>query len=547
MERINLSCSGCGQTLATDSQSAGKQVRCPKCQTILNVPTTRSAGSAATKVKQPATRSPRSADSTVIACGSCKKKLSVKLLDKPSTVVCPGCQSTLRLPVRKSHSNQPAKQPNRPTPQSAVSRSATQSVDRGSSARHPTRPAVKSSAKSSPVQSSPVQRPIPSGADSPSGTGGTGKTAAAAFASPPNDSPLDFSAADSSTGGFASDAFTASGQSPSGSQFGSPFNAGGFPASAGPPQRMGIPAAAGSSGFAAWLLSHKTVVAVAALTLLSLLIGIFNPPTLIMTGIHFPIALIVIGGLFLPRQHMVDKVMGAVGAQAAGYGAGGIALLLLAFFAKVGSRIFRRSQRQGSGDLSNVFDASVVTGIVTALVIMAVGIAVTVYLWKRIGIFRTLAYGYIAEMSLLCGILLLGTVAQAKHDSDVARRRADMEAQMRQMEEESLARIERSRSGRATRRPGNGYRPPSGSFIQAEPGQVLVTVTHTPGLAIESTLDQLSGLSEVGDIERRAKTMGQSLLVVDFDGDPQALADKIDFARVLLVNRRHRSIRLHVR
>ena len=525
MERINLPCSGCGQTLAANAQSAGQQVRCPKCQAINLVPKPNTTPDAKPKPRSGTsglarTAGPSASESKVVSCGKCQKRLSVRLLDKPSSAICPVCQSTLRLPARQNQPPSPSVRGAATTqPKTARSQSASSAIAAGGS---PTPAAASNAAATQPRPTATVAKsPFES---SPPTASTTGQAAAV--------DP--FSAADEGAGAF---------------DFGTA--GGGFSATpaATPQRRPTNTAGKSNAGFVAWMKSHKTILAVGGVTVLALLASIFSPPTLVWTGMHVLIAAVIIIGLLLPRKHIVDKVLNAFGAQAAGLGAGGVALVVLAFFYKFGMRILRRSQRASSRDWSNAFDSSTVTAMVTAFIVIALVITVTIFLWKRIGIFRTLAYAYLAELSFVSVIVLLGTMAQARHDAGVAQRRAEMEAEMDRMQQQADEQMRRHAQGRAQRSRTMTSPPPGAVRISttAQPGQVLVGVSHPPGFSTDAITEQLKSLTGAADLETRTIDPGLTHFILDFADEPKALADQITFGNVMYVDPIGRSIRVFAR
>ncbi len=145
---------------------------------------------------------------------------------------------------------------------------------------------------------------------------------------------------------------------------------------------------------------HRWVTAIVVLNLLALLCCIIFPPLIVIVLFSLPVAAVIVGLLFVPRQHTIKRFVGATGAQMLGAGGGGV-LLVLAISAKAILRASRRAQNNPNMDLNNISEV-----LPTILGIALFGV-VFIFLWRYIGVARVMAAGYCAALAVA---VLMGVI-----------------------------------------------------------------------------------------------------------------------------------------
>jgi hypothetical protein len=155
-----------------------------------------------------------------------------------------------------------------------------------------------------------------------------------------------------------------------------------------------------------WMNGHRWVTIVAGLNLIALTSCILVPPALLAVMPSMVLGLVIIGLLFIPRQHILERLAAAIGSQASSAGAGGI-LLIVALAVLKG---FNRIQRNDKLDFSGFADPSNLGIIMGALVLPVCILAVFFVLWRYIGLMRVAAAGYSLWMSLLILVIVVGGI-----------------------------------------------------------------------------------------------------------------------------------------
>ena len=234
--------------------------------------------------------------------------------------------------------------------------------------------------------------------------------------------------------------------------------------------------------------------------------------------------MLLAGALFLPRLHIIDRISEAIGGQAAGMGAGGIALLVMLGMIKIGLRASRRINRNDNLDFSG-FDPSSIGSIIVAGVIMIACAGLFIFLWKQFGVVRVLAAGYVVEMVLFMPIFFAGGILTKRKEAEF-RREAD----------EALERLNDpdfmkppTFSG-----PRPMVRPPVSPF--ADSSVIRITVSHGPNAdpdEVKSTLLECLGKS---DCETASRGSFSTEFILDDDRSPKEVAKLIDFGRVMFAS-----------
>lgn len=283
-----------------------------------------------------------------------------------------------------------------------------------------------------------------------------------------------------------------------------------------------------------WIAGHRLCSAIIAINVIAMLSSIFLPQMLVVCAYQVPIGLAIAGALFLPRFHLVERVSKAIGAQMAGIGVGGVLLLILAGLAKAGLRISRKASRNENLDFSG-FDLSSLGSIAMSLIITCSVIALIIFMWKRFGIVRVIASGYLLEMSLLSMLLIVGGALRSHQDAAMDRRHdeamARMQTHMRVPPHMESPTMPMNRPGRG----GPGA---------ASPTEIRVIVMHSIETDVEEIRSQL--LERAGNPGCETKRMGRGMteFVLQDSRAPGELAGLIDFGHVLFVNPIDRSIRV---
>lgn len=163
-----------------------------------------------------------------------------------------------------------------------------------------------------------------------------------------------------------------------------------------------------------WVNQHRWVTLIAVLNLISLALAIPFPPALVLSFINLPIGLVIIGLLFAPRLHTVNRLSGAcsaafsgMGAAFARVGAGGVGLIALAVIVKTVPRIAGKAGNNPNLDFSN-FNLSSIGVVVGSLLAIVAVITIGLLLWKLIGIARLLAAGYCVQIAMTTLLLIIG-------------------------------------------------------------------------------------------------------------------------------------------
>ena len=585
-QRFNISCSSCSQKLAVDRGSAGKQVKCPKCGVLLVVPklpagssaVDRPAGSHAaggqagagqpagsrstttgsgtqpvvTPSNRPVTVSgsevasasqPKAASK--ISCGNCKTVMSVRLLDKPSTVQCPKCSTKLQLPANGERPTGMSHRPHAashsgPTPggSSVVSNPVT-------SDPHVQTP-VANTAPSVPSQGQ-MQTPIPQ----PSNPG---------FAStPPNQTPpsptVDFGSINTSGPNGPMD---------------DPFGTGGALAGAGLNSvgldsvgldsvgldSVGLDSAmpasnsfarpartASGNGFLNWVKKNPMLCVIVVLNAIVLLVGIFNFPLLIFAAVQIPIGGLLVGGLFLPRLHLIDRF----GQKIAGIGVGGFLLLICLGGVRAYFRLARRRARAGEDlDMSWMSDPSAIGTLVGSVAVFLMFAGLFVFLWKQFGVIRVLAGCYIAELSIFGVLLFIGGVINAQRDAEVEA----FHEQARQRHQEMIERMNQRTPGGVPYQPPPyqppPYQPPNfatrsgnpgGTYSRSvDPDSMRLIVIHSGHRDKSELLSEILDAIGNPDHETISTTPIRSELIIRSPESPQDIASRINSARSVSTN-----------
>ncbi|MEO1524493.1 MAG: hypothetical protein AAFX06_03615 [Planctomycetota bacterium] len=171
------------------------------------------------------------------------------------------------------------------------------------------------------------------------------------------------------------------------------------------PVSAGTRAASMSRAIFAWINSHRWITLILVLNVFPFLIAIRFPPALVMSLFNVPIGLVLIGLLFIPRQHIVKRVMDKFGAQLATIGIGGFATVVGVVLLKALPRLANRMSNNSNLDFSNV------GALIGVLIGHLVVLSIVVVLWRYVGIARTLAAGYCAQLSVMTLMLAIGAAS----------------------------------------------------------------------------------------------------------------------------------------
>lgn len=504
---VRFQCGSCSQTLAVPASAAGKKVRCPKCKNLGEVPASNDAPASNVGVSQPAKAA--AGEKVSIKCGHCQSKLAVKLLDQPSTVKCPKCSMQLKLPAQKNDgaSRQPVVKPtpvSRPVGKPAAS--SAPAVNR----RDTVLPAIPLGADGKPLTQQPA---VPTSTSSPASI--------PAVSMPPASMPASSASVPAAPSPVLDDPF---GNLPTSHSGMSAMGADATSAFTGQPSSKGK---VGGNRFGSWVSSHRLITTIVIANLVGLIFCAFFPPFLLVLAIQFPIGAVIAGCLFLPRKHLMDRLTGYYQQRVAAMGAGGIALVVVAVVAKASLKGMRRSGGE--------FNPSMVMGIVTAFVVFWGVVIGFVFLWKRFGVFRVLASGYLAQFAFILLMTMLGAWTEAS-------RRARGEAQMAEMRAEA-ERFHAQAGMSPSNVPGSTFagagfpRPPSfggprgGSFTTLRPNEIHISVTHTPRFNAPGAVDALLTQLQRPNHRRRSNPTHTDLIVRHF-GSIDEVVKAIDFGTV---------------
>ncbi|MEL6109529.1 MAG: hypothetical protein AAFU85_26265, partial [Planctomycetota bacterium] len=136
-----------------------------------------------------------------------------------------------------------------------------------------------------------------------------------------------------------------------------------------------------------WVNNHRWIALILLLNVFPLLLAIKFPPALVVSLFNAPVGLVIVGLLFVPRQHLVKRVIDKFGAQLATVGAGGFATVVVVVLAKALPRLANRVSNNSNLDFSNL------NAIIGALIGNLILLAIVLVLWRYLGIARTLAAG----------------------------------------------------------------------------------------------------------------------------------------------------------
>ncbi|MEM8671887.1 MAG: hypothetical protein AAGG48_30500 [Planctomycetota bacterium] len=167
-----------------------------------------------------------------------------------------------------------------------------------------------------------------------------------------------------------------------------------------------------------WINHHRWITLILGLNMIPPLLAFKFPPALVLSLFNLPVGLVIIGLLFVPRQHLVKRCGGALkgmmdgfGSQVARVGAGGIGLIVLAVCAKALPRVFHRAGNNPNlnFDMSGALPA--LLGVAGTLLAFVVIIAIGITLWRVMGIARVLAAGYCLQLTAFSFLLTIGVIA----------------------------------------------------------------------------------------------------------------------------------------
>ncbi|TWT55001.1 hypothetical protein Pla22_26550 [Rubripirellula amarantea] len=188
----------------------------------------------------------------------------------------------------------------------------------------------------------------------------------------------------------------------------------GFPsANAGPlgnpytPHRKSVKRA----GFLGWLNNHRWVTAIVLLNAFALLVCIIFPPMLVIIAATMPVGAVIVGLLFVPRQHIVKRIMDKVGAQVLSMGSGGFVLLLMLAGLRL-SRARSRMQNNPNLDPEVLNNPYLLLQIGLSILTFFVTVAIFITLWRYFGIARVLAAKYCLGLFAFTLMMLMGLQSQ---------------------------------------------------------------------------------------------------------------------------------------
>ena len=134
----------------------------------------------------------------------------------------------------------------------------------------------------------------------------------------------------------------------------------------------------------------------------------------------------LVGALFLPRYHLLGQSKSVDFSAIAGKSLGGGVLGVLGLVAVIGLRAYgrlKRNEQAGRIDLSG-FDPQALVSIMLGFALLIGAVFLGFYLWRRIGIVRTLSMGYLVQITMMIAMAAVVTVAG---DPDAERREAQAE------------------------------------------------------------------------------------------------------------------------
>src|SRR6185295_15913945 len=94
---IAFKCTSCGRGLRANPEMAGKRTKCPGCATVLTIPGAE-APTAAVKPAAAKTSPAAAPAGAVLACETCGTKVRAKPEWAGKAIKCPNCQSRIQVP-----------------------------------------------------------------------------------------------------------------------------------------------------------------------------------------------------------------------------------------------------------------------------------------------------------------------------------------------------------------------------------------------------------------------------------------------------------------
>jgi hypothetical protein len=108
--RIIATCPQCNAQLAVGGENAGKRIRCPKCQSAVQVPDGEVAPPNPSAEVDAAPASGSTADRITASCPKCNAKLAVGVEKSGMQLHCPQCQAVVQVPERSESESPPPPQ-----------------------------------------------------------------------------------------------------------------------------------------------------------------------------------------------------------------------------------------------------------------------------------------------------------------------------------------------------------------------------------------------------------------------------------------------------
>jgi hypothetical protein len=108
--RIIATCPQCNAQLAVGGENAGKRIRCPKCQSAVQVPGGEVATPSPPVEVETAPASGSTADRITATCPNCNAKLAVGVEKSGMQLHCPKCQAVVQVPERNEAESPPPSQ-----------------------------------------------------------------------------------------------------------------------------------------------------------------------------------------------------------------------------------------------------------------------------------------------------------------------------------------------------------------------------------------------------------------------------------------------------
>ena len=159
-----------------------------------------------------------------------------------------------------------------------------------------------------------------------------------------------------------------------------------------------------SEVFFKWVNAHRWVSALIAMNIIAWLLTAMAPFMIVIALSLSVTGVPLIGLMFLPRFHTIEKISSAIGPQLASAGVGGIFLAILLGTVK----LIRRSNRNPNVDLSLLLDPNNFGSMLISLGTGAFTTVTFVVLWWRLGLVRMLACGYTCLWMLMIPVFIFG-------------------------------------------------------------------------------------------------------------------------------------------